>query len=70
MGAFLASSRPAALMREPRKAVFFSFLRHTENAATEYGLDSCSILVELGRHKMEGGQEDMIVDVAPDLTST
>ena len=47
--------------------VYSSFLRHAEAAAHKYGLKTVDILVELGRRKMVGGQEDMIIDVALDL---
>ncbi len=47
--------------------VYSSFLRHSEAAAKKYGLKTVDILVELGRRRMVGGQEDMIVDVALDL---
>jgi len=36
-------------------------------AAKKYGLKAVDILVELGKRRMVGGQEDMIVDVALDL---
>ncbi|MCA3823259.1 MAG: 4-hydroxy-2-oxovalerate aldolase, partial [Burkholderia sp.] len=47
--------------------VYSSFLRHTEAAAAKYGLSAFDIMVELGRRRMVGGQEDMIVDVALDM---
>ncbi|AUT73677.1 4-hydroxy-2-oxovalerate aldolase [Paraburkholderia hospita] len=47
--------------------VYSSFLRHSEAAAAKYGIKAVDILVELGKRRMVGGQEDMIVDVALDL---
>lgn len=44
--------------------VYSSFLLHTYRAAEKFKLNPRDILVELGRRKMVGGQEDMIVDVA------
>lgn len=44
--------------------VYSSFLLHVYDAAERYGLEPRDIMVELGRRKMVGGQEDMIIDVA------
>jgi 4-hydroxy 2-oxovalerate aldolase len=47
--------------------VYSSFLRHAERASERYDIPTVEILLELGRRRMVGGQEDMIVDVALDL---
>jgi len=48
--------------------VYSSFLLHAERAASRFGVDIRDILVELGRMRVVGGQEDMIVDVAYNLS--
>lgn len=47
--------------------VYSSFLRHAEHASERYGISAFDILVEIGKRRMVGGQEDMIVDVALDM---
>jgi len=48
--------------------VYSSFLLHTYRAAEKFGIDARDILAELGRRRMVGGQEDMIIDVAYQLS--
>jgi 4-hydroxy-2-oxovalerate/4-hydroxy-2-oxohexanoate aldolase len=44
--------------------VYSTFLLHAKRAGERFGIPARDILVELGRKKMIGGQEDMVVDTA------
>ena len=44
--------------------VYSTFLLHAKRASARFGIPARDILVELGRKKMIGGQEDMIEDTA------
>ena len=47
--------------------VFSGFAPHAQKAAERFGVDAKDILMELGRRKIVGGQEDIIIDVAMNL---
>lgn len=48
--------------------VYSSFLLHARRAAERFGVPEAEIILELGRRRVVGGQEDVIVDVALELS--
>lgn len=49
--------------------VYSSFLLHAQRAAKKLKIDPRDILIELGKRKVVGGQEDMIIDVATEIAN-
>jgi 4-hydroxy 2-oxovalerate aldolase len=47
--------------------VYSSFLRHAYRAAERYGVSGADILMECGRRRLVGGQEDQIIEIAAGL---
>ncbi len=47
--------------------VYSSFLLHADKAAQQFGVDPRDVLVEVGKRKAVGGQEDILVEIAMGL---
>jgi 4-hydroxy 2-oxovalerate aldolase len=74
----VANNAVAPLMQQPQEitgsslvlgyaGVYSSFLLHAQKASKQFGVDERDILMELGRRKTVGGQEDLIYEVAQQL---
>jgi 4-hydroxy 2-oxovalerate aldolase len=49
--------------------VYSSFLKHAYRQAERYGVSGAEILVQAGKRKLVGGQEDQLADIAINLAS-
>jgi 4-hydroxy 2-oxovalerate aldolase len=49
--------------------VYSSFLKHAYRAADRYGVSGAEILLECGRRRLVGGQEDQIIQIAAQLAA-
>jgi 4-hydroxy 2-oxovalerate aldolase len=47
--------------------VYSSFLKHADLQARKYGVSGAAILIEAGRRKLVGGQEDQLIEIAVGL---
>lgn len=76
----LAENIVAPILKQPQEitrdslvmgyaGVYSSFLLHAQRAAKQFKIDPRDILIELGKRKVVGGQEDMIIDVAAEIAN-
>jgi len=76
----LAENIVAPILKQPQEitrdslvmgyaGVYSSFLLHAQRAAKQFNIDPRDILIELGKRKVVGGQEDMIIDVATEIAN-
>lgn len=49
--------------------VFSGFSKHVNRISKEYNVDSRDVYVELGKRRVVGGQEDLIIEVVMDLVN-
>ena len=50
--------------------VYSSFLKHADKQGERYGVSGAEILIEAGRRKLVGGQEDQLIEIAIGLAET